>query len=75
MALVLRSFARHLSDGGAVVASSAVFAGTHFQLLPFPGLLAAGLVFAVLTWRTGRLGSAVIAHAAFNATTVTLILL
>lgn len=72
--LLLRGFARHLSDPVAVIASSAVFGATHFQLLQFPGLFTAGLLFATLTWRSGRLGPAIIAHVAFNATTVVVLL-
>ncbi len=72
--LLLRSLARHLADLSAVVGSSALFAATHFQVLPLPGLFAAGAVFATLTWRTGRLGPAIVAHAAFNATAVVALL-
>jgi len=53
-----------------VAVSTLVFGGTHFQIVQLPGLAAAGLVFAVLAYRTGRLGPAVWAHVAFNATTV-----
>lgn len=73
--LLLRGLARHMADRSAVVVSSAIFAATHFQLLPLPGLFAAGLLFASLTLRWGRLGPAVVAHAAFNATTVVALLL
>lgn len=71
--LLLRSLARHLSTGWAVTTSAALFGATHFQVLAFPGLFTAGLVFALLTGTTGRLGPAIVAHAAFNATTVVLL--
>ncbi len=63
---------RYVSVVG-VVASSLVFGATHFQIMLLPGLAAAGLVFAFLADRTGRLGPAVWAHVAFNATTVVML--
>jgi membrane protease YdiL (CAAX protease family) len=54
----------------AIVGSSAVFGLVHFQLLQFPALMVVGVVNAVLTLRTGRLGPAVCAHVAFNGTAV-----
>lgn len=68
--LLLRSLARRFSDRVAVVVSAVLFAATHFKVLPFPGLLVVGLLFAYLTKRSGRLGPAIVAHAAFNASTV-----
>lgn len=56
-----------------VAASALVFGATHFQIMLLPGLAAAGLVFAFLADRTGRLGPAVWAHLAFNATTVVML--
>lgn len=58
-----------------VVASSALFAATHFQVVQFIGLLVAGLVWAVLAQRSGRLGPAVVSHMAFNLSTVALLYL
>ena len=49
---------------------SLVFAGSHFQLLPFPGLLAFGIVAGIVAHRTGRLGPAIALHVGFNLTTV-----
>jgi hypothetical protein len=54
----------------AVVGSSVIFGASHFQPLLFPGLATAGFVFAACVAKTGRLGPAIIAHMAFNATTV-----
>ena len=42
--------------------------------MQFPGLFAFGVVAAVLTQRTGRLGTAIWAHVGFNLTTVVLLL-
>lgn len=58
----------------AVVASSAVFAASHLQMLQFPGLMAIGAIAAVGLHVTGRLGTAICIHAGFNATTVVLLL-
>jgi membrane protease YdiL (CAAX protease family) len=58
----------------AVVASSAVFAISHLQLLQFPGLFLIGAIAATAMHRTGRLGTAIWIHAGFNATTVTILL-
>lgn len=56
-----------------VVGSSALFAATHFQVVQFVGLFVAGLMWAVLSQRAGRLGPAVLSHMAFNLTTVVLL--
>ena len=68
--LLLRALARRYGTVSAVVGSSAVFAGSHFQPVQFPGLFVFAVVLAVLTIRTGRLGPAIFAHAAFNAVTM-----
>lgn len=56
--------------GGVVgwLAASAFFALIHLRPVELPGLAVAGAVFGVFAWRTGRLGGAVLAHMAFNAT-------
>ncbi len=54
----------------AIVLSSLLFAATHFQAVQFVGLLIAGLTWAVLADRAGRLGPAIVSHMAFNLTTV-----
>ena len=53
----------------AIGVVSVVFGASHFQALQFPGLAVFGLVLCLLTWRTGRIGAAVAAHVAFNAST------
>lgn len=52
----------------AVVGVAVIFAAIHFRPVEFPGLFAIGLVFGVCAWRTDRLGMAILAHVAFNAT-------
>ncbi len=59
---------------GAVILSSLIFAGSHFQLIQFPGLVFFAVIAAVAVHRTGRLGTAIWAHVGFNLTTLTLLL-
>jgi membrane protease YdiL (CAAX protease family) len=47
-----------------------IFGVFHFQLQQAPALIAFGLVLGVLAHRSGRLGSSIVTHMAFNATTV-----
>jgi uncharacterized protein len=68
--LILRALDGRINDIAAVVISAAWFALAHFQGIEFPGLFAFGVVLAVCKQRTSRLGMGVLAHAAFNATTV-----
>ena len=49
------------------LAASAFFGLIHLRPVELPGLALAGAVFGVFAWRTGRLGGAVFAHVAFNA--------
>ena len=68
--LLLRSAERRFGMRWALAISSVAFAASHFQLVQFPGLALVGLVFGILVVRTGRLGPAIAAHIAFNATAV-----
>lgn len=73
--LLLRSLQRRVRiDTVAVVLSGALFAAPHVQALPggalalvLVSLFLLGMALAVLALRTGRLGSAIVAHSAFNA--------
>jgi membrane protease YdiL (CAAX protease family) len=75
--LLLRSLQRRLGAVPAVLLSSAAFGVLHAQpgrgvaLVVVTGAL--GVVLAVVTLRAGRLGPAVVAHAAFNGVTVLLV--
>ncbi|MGH9178258.1 MAG: lysostaphin resistance A-like protein [Acidimicrobiales bacterium] len=72
--LLLRAADRRFGPGPAVAISAVVFGLTHFQPLQLLGLVAFGVVLALLVRRaTGRLGPALVAHVAFNATTVALL--
>jgi membrane protease YdiL (CAAX protease family) len=68
--LVLRSVERRLGSAWAVVISGVAFGLTHFQALQTPALVAFGIVLGVLVLRTGRLGTSIVTHMAFNAATV-----
>jgi membrane protease YdiL (CAAX protease family) len=68
--LLMRSMARRWGMAVAVVASSLVFGLAHFQPYDLIALAPAGLVFAWLATRFGRLGPAIWAHVAFNLTAV-----
>ncbi len=57
-----------------VIGVAALFALIHFRPVEYPGLFAAGLVFGVCAWRSGRIGMAIAAHVAFNATGLALAL-
>lgn len=46
----------------------------HLQLLQLPALVLVGVLTGVLYHRTGRLGTAIVAHMAFNMVTVTVLL-
>jgi uncharacterized protein len=54
----------------AIGVTSLVFAGSHFQLLPFPGLFVFGIAAGIVAHRSGRLGPAIALHVGFNLTTV-----
>lgn len=68
--LLRESLASRWGPTVGVVVSSALFAATHFQVVQFVGLFVAGLVWALLAQRSGRLGPAVVSHMAFNLSTV-----
>ena len=53
--------------------AAAWFALIHFQPVEYPGLFAAGLVFGGCFLLTGRLGTSVVAHLAFNAAGLALV--
>lgn len=65
--LLQRSAVAPLGRALALVAASLLFALIHFSPVEYPGLFVAGLLFGGCVTATGRLGPAVVAHAAFNA--------
>jgi membrane protease YdiL (CAAX protease family) len=73
--LVHRSAVRLLGVPGGVALTALVFGVSHVQALQLLPLVAFGVVLSMLAQRTGRLGPGIVTHAAFNATTVVLLLL
>lgn len=75
--LVLRALLGRLGHLGpklapvaAIVTTGILFGLVHFEALQFLGLAGFGIVLGILAWRSGRLGPSIVAHMAFNATTV-----
>ena len=66
--LVQRSLATTVPPAAAVVLGGAFFALIHFRPVEYPGLFLVGIVLGSCVAATGRLGMAVVAHVAFNAT-------
>lgn len=71
--VLLGALAVRCSQRCAALASAALFAGTHFQLVQFPALFVVGAVFALLAFRSRGLGLPIMVHMGFNATTVVLL--
>ena len=61
------------SDGVALVAAAVWFTLIHFTPVEFPGLFAFAIVLGLCFQGTGRLGMAIAAHMAFNATGLLLV--
>ena len=71
--LLQRSAARRLGPRWAIAISAVTFGLAHFQPVQLLGLVAFGMVLGVLAQRSGRLGPSLVAHMAFNATTVVIL--
>ncbi len=68
--LVMRSVERSLGAPAAIGISALAFGITHFEGLQTPALVAFGVVLGWLVYRTGRLGTAIVAHMSFNAVSI-----
>jgi hypothetical protein len=68
--LLQRSLIRRVGVGWGIAIASVLFGAAHLQVLQFPALTLAGLLFGVLAHRAGRLGPAIAAHVVFNMTAV-----
>lgn len=68
--LVQRSLVRRVGVPWGVAIASVLFGAAHLQVLQFPALALAGVLFGVLAQRAGRLGPAIAAHVVFNMTAV-----
>ncbi len=66
--LLQGSFAARVDGAVAVLIASAWFALIHFRPVEYPGLFTFGLVAGACFLVTGRLGTAVVTHVAFNVT-------
>ena len=66
--LLQRSIVGSIGRWPGLVAAAAWFSAIHLAPVEFPGLFAAGLVFGAALVLTDRLGPAMLAHLAFNAT-------
>jgi membrane protease YdiL (CAAX protease family) len=78
--LVYRGFvqlglARRIGGFAALIVAAAWFTLVHLSPPEFPGLFAFSLVLGLCAARTGRLGTAIAAHVAFNATGLLLVVL
>lgn len=58
----------------AVVVDGVVFGLAHWELYQFAGLAAFGMVLAWVSYKTGRLGMSMVAHASFNLVAVVTVL-
>ena len=66
--LLQRSVSSTIGPVLGLVSTSLWFALVHFSPVEYPGLFVAGLVFGACVALTGRIGPAIVTHAAFNAT-------
>lgn len=73
--LIQSSLSGRFSGNVAVLVTAVWFAGVHLQLVELPGLLAFALVLGICFHRTKRLGMSIVAHVAFNATGLLLVVL
>lgn len=68
--LLLGALRQRMGRWPAVMCSAVIFGLVHFQGVQLPGLILIGLILASLATWSGRLGTSMVAHAAFNAVTV-----
>lgn len=66
--LLQRSTSSAVGSTLGLLGTSVWFALVHFEPVEYPGLFVAGLVFGASVVITGRIGPAIVTHAAFNAT-------
>jgi membrane protease YdiL (CAAX protease family) len=67
---VTRSLGERWAPVLSIVLTGLLFGLAHFEALQFLGLAGFGCVLAFLAYRTGRLGANIVAHIAFNTTTI-----
>lgn len=69
------AFVERFGSTVGIVGTAVLFAAIHLQPVEFPGLFAFALVLGVARQRSGTLGLPIIAHMAFNATGLALVIL
>lgn len=72
--LLQRSLSSAVGASSGLLLTSILFSLIHFSPVEYPGLFVAGLVFGACVAVTGRLGPAIVTHAAFNAAGLVLVL-
>ena len=72
--LLQRSVSTMVGAAFGLVSASMWFALVHFSPVEYPGLFLAGLVFGACVVATGRIGPAIITHAAFNTAGLVVVL-
>ncbi len=72
--LLQRSVSTLVGKGTGLVSASLWFALVHFSPVEYPGLFVAGLVFGGCVVASGRIGPAIVTHAAFNTTGLIIVL-
>ena len=65
-----RQLGRRRGPALSIVVTGLVFGLVHFEELQFLGLAGFGMVLAYMAYQTGRLGPSILAHVAFNTTTI-----
>jgi membrane protease YdiL (CAAX protease family) len=71
---VFNAFLRYVPVAWAAIASGLIFGLAHFDQTAFFPLACAGIVLAVVYYRTGSLASSMLTHGTFNAVNVVLVL-
>ncbi len=72
--LLQRSMATVVGAGPALAFTALWFSLVHLSPVEYPGLFVAGLVFGAGVLLTNRVGPSIMAHAAFNATGIIIVL-
>lgn len=67
---MLPTLSRRFGAVVGAIGSSALFAVVHPDPITYPGIFVLALILSWMTMKTGRIGPAIAAHVAFNATTV-----
>jgi membrane protease YdiL (CAAX protease family) len=71
---IFRYARTRLPRWAALFAPACLFGAMHANLASFAQLVALGIVFSLAYERTGRIGTAIVAHALFNLHTIVLLL-